>query len=89
MDHDDDDLNIVDAEDIKHSPSNDSLEKSQMSKDGKKHYSCEKCEYWTTYKQLLRRHQLSKHEGVSYPCNECDLKYADPKNSEDAPINKT
>ena len=79
VEHDDDDLNSFDVDDIKLSPYNDSLDKSKRSNDGKKQYSCDKCEYWTTYKQLLQRHQMNKHEGVSYPCNECDLKYADPR----------
>ena len=25
----------------------------------------------------LKKHKLKKHEGVSYPCSECDMKYAD------------
>ena len=76
VNQDDDDLSNVDAEDIKQSPSN---ENSQQYSGGKKH-NCEKCEFQTNYKHLLKRHQLNKHEGISYPCNECDLKFAAPGN---------
>ena len=43
-------------------------------------FYCNKCEYWTKWKQLIQRHNLSKHEGISFQCEECDSIYVD-KNS--------
>ena len=39
-----------------------------MANDGIKSYSCDKCEYWSKYKQHLQRHTLSIHDGVTYQC---------------------
>ena len=35
---------------------------------------CQHCEYKTAKFSHLKRHILSKHEGVTYPCEHCDYK---------------
>ena len=40
-----------------------------------KTYSCDKCDYQANYKELIKRHQLNKHDGVSFSCDECNVKY--------------
>ena len=35
-------------------------------------YNCNHCNYQTTNKRNLVRHQKSKHEGIRYKCNQCD-----------------
>ena len=37
----------------------------KMPNDGIKCYSCDKCEYWSKYKQHLQRHTLSIYDGVT------------------------
>ena len=36
-------------------------------------YPCDQCGYRATHKSHLLTHVKSKHEGVKYPCDHCDL----------------
>jgi hypothetical protein len=40
-------------------------------------YPCdnENCDYIAKYSNHLKRHQLSKHEGIRYPCKQCETKF--------------
>jgi hypothetical protein len=35
-------------------------------------FPCERCDYRATILGDLKKHVLSRHEGVRYPCTECD-----------------
>ena len=39
--------------------------------DSKDVYSCDQCEY-TGSRAALKHHKESKHDGIRYPCNQCD-----------------
>ena len=44
-----------------------------------KTHACDECEY-STNKQYLKQHKQSKHDGVRYPCDQCDYAATDPSN---------
>jgi len=37
-------------------------------------FSCSKCEFLTSTKAHLKRHDEMKHQGIKYPCEGCDFK---------------
>ena len=43
-------------------------------KDLKKWYACEKCEFITDEKRLLRRHKIKHRNILPYTCPVCDFK---------------
>merc|ERR1712179_316106 len=38
-------------------------------------YPCNNCEYIAKYNHHLRRHQMSKHELIKFPCSQCESKF--------------
>jgi len=50
---------------------------SQFDKNTTREFECDQCESKYTHPSNLRRHILSKHEGIKYDCNQCDQKYSD------------
>ena len=38
-------------------------------------YPCDRCEYIAKYNHHLKRHQLSKHELIKFPCSLCESKF--------------
>ena len=48
---------------------------SSVSFGGNGTYPCEDCDYIAKYSNHLKRHQLSKHEGIRYPCKLCETKF--------------
>ena len=50
----------------------------QMNKDNKKKYSCQQCDFQTTFLSNLKLHTQAKHEGVTYKCQECQYEATQP-----------
>jgi len=52
------------------------IEPDQLCKDqnGRILYECEQCEYKTKWKQSLKRHIKTVHEGIVYKCEQCEYK---------------
>ena len=38
-------------------------------------FPCSNCDYIAKKVHHLKTHQLSKHDGVKYPCSQCELKF--------------
>ena len=35
-------------------------------------FSCDQCDFTSMYSSNLSQHMKSKHEGIRYPCDQCD-----------------
>ena len=59
---------MEDTSETKKRKKDDSDEMNTKAKDV---YPCDQCEY-TGSRDALRKHKLSKHEGIRYPCDQCE-----------------
>jgi len=45
---------------------------SNKTNNDKKPFKCHHCNYEAIFKYHLKQHLLCKHEGIPYPCQQCD-----------------
>merc|ERR1719342_1732498 len=50
----------------------------QLKKCNENRYSCDRCNYKTSHLHHLQNHIKSIHEGVKFPCDQCNSKFTDP-----------
>ena len=66
--------NVDDVKTLEILISNPEIEDSELIRSSEG-YNCHNCDYIAKYSNHLKRHQLSKHEGIKYPCSQCETKF--------------